>query len=158
MKILMVCLGNICRSPLAEGLLAEKVKYKGLNWTVDSAGTSSWHIGEPPDPRSIQVAQKNGVDISQQKARQFVKADLERFDVILAMDQSNFMDINQHATEQQKEKVHMILNFVHPKANRSVPDPYWDDDGFDQIYGMLEEATEHLIMYLESLQNKRPQL
>ena len=158
MKILMVCLGNICRSPLAEGLLVKKVKSKGLDWTVDSAGTGSWHIGEPPDPRSIQVAQKNGVDISQQKARQFVQADLEHFDVILAMDHSNYMDITRHATEQQKEKVHMILNFVHPKTNRSVPDPYWDDNGFDQVYHMLEEATEHLITYLKSPKRKGPQL
>ncbi|MCB0619215.1 MAG: low molecular weight phosphotyrosine protein phosphatase, partial [Saprospiraceae bacterium] len=88
MKILMVCLGNICRSPLAEGILKEKIKENGLPWEVDSAGTGSWHVGEPPDPRSVAVARAHGIDILDQRARQFRPADFRQFDLIFAMDAS----------------------------------------------------------------------
>lgn len=151
MKILMVCLGNICRSPLAEGLLQEKIKSRGLAWEVDSAGTGSWHLGEPPDPRSIQTAEKNGIHIGEQRARQLTQGDLDRFDLILAMDQSNYRDIQALAKGPQRDKVHMILNFVFPGENRSVPDPYWNDHGFDQVYQMLDKATDGLIEHLHSI-------
>ncbi|MCB0595070.1 MAG: low molecular weight phosphotyrosine protein phosphatase [Lewinellaceae bacterium] len=146
MKILMVCLGNICRSPLAEGILKNKLLERGLDWTVDSAGTGFWHIGEPPDPRSVSTAKKYGLDISRQRARQIRPADLKEYDLILAMDSSNYQDILRLADNgQQKSKVEMILNYVDPGSNRNVPDPYWNDDGFDQVFRMLEEACDKVI-------------
>lgn len=146
MKILMVCLGNICRSPLAEGILKHKLRQRGLDWTVDSAGTGFWHIGEPPDPRSVSIAGQHGLDISGQRARQLQPADFGAYDLILAMDHSNYQDILRLADNgQQKEKVEMILNYVDPGSNRNVPDPYWDDDGFEQVFHMLEEACEQVI-------------
>ena len=121
MKILMVCLGNICRSPLAEGILKNKLLERGLDWTVDSAGTGFWHIGEPPDPRSVSTAKKYGLDISRQRARQIRPADLKEYDLILAMDSSNYQDILRLADNgQQKSKVEMILNYVDPGSNRNV--------------------------------------
>jgi protein-tyrosine phosphatase len=146
MKILMVCLGNICRSPLAEGIMKEKAAQRGLDWEIDSAGTGSWHIGERPDPRSILTARQYGLDITGQRARQFKTADLDRFDLILAMDESNYQDILRHTNGRaQSEKVRLILDYVEPGRRRSVPDPYWDDDGFDQVYRMLDEACERII-------------
>lgn len=146
MRILMVCLGNICRSPLAEGILQQKIERSGLNWQVDSAGTGSWHKGEAPDPRSISVAQKNGIDISHQKARQFGKDDLQDFDLILTMDASNYKNVLELADyPSQKNKVQMIMNLVYPGSNISVPDPYWDDNGFDKVFLMLNQACEQLI-------------
>jgi protein-tyrosine phosphatase len=146
MKILMVCLGNICRSPLAEGIMKEKAARRGLDWEIDSAGTGSWHIGERPDPRSIQTARQYGLDITGQRARQFKAADLDHFDLILAMDETNYYDILRHANgRNHSEKVRLILDYVEPGRRRSVPDPYWDDDGFDQVYRMLDEACERIV-------------
>jgi protein-tyrosine phosphatase len=146
MRILMVCLGNICRSPMAEGILKSKVQQRGLDWEVDSAGTGSWHIGERPDPRSIAEAGRNGIDITAQRARQFSSADFDAFDLILAMDQANYQDILRLAGNgAHKEKVAMIMNFAQPGKGLSVPDPYWDDDGFNQVFTMLEEACERII-------------
>ncbi len=146
MKILMVCLGNICRSPLAEGILKHKLTERGLAWEVDSAGTGFWHIGEPPDPRSVSTARKYGLDISGQRARQLQASDLEKFDLILAMDSSNYQDVLRLANgSHQKEKVEMILNYMAPGSNLNVPDPYWDDDGFDQVFHMLNEACDKVI-------------
>ena len=142
----MVCLGNICRSPLAEGLLAHKAQRDGLDWTVDSAGTGSWHAGEAPDPRSRAVAKKYGVDISEQRARQFTSDDFKTFDRIYAMDASNYQNILKLArTDADREKVFLILNESQPGRNAQVPDPYWDDDGFEQVYQMLDEATDRII-------------
>jgi protein-tyrosine phosphatase len=149
MKILMVCLGNICRSPLAEGILKHKVEQEGLAWQVDSAGTGSWHIGELPDPRSVAVARKYGIDITDQRARQFQATDLDQYDRILAMDSSNYREILSKAkTEAQREKVELILNFAQPGFNGNVPDPYWDDNGFEQVFQMLDEACEQLLINL----------
>lgn len=146
MRILMVCLGNICRSPLAEGILKRKIKESGLDWEVDSAGTGQWHVGEAPDPRSVEVARKYGVDITYQRARQFDRRDFDHFDLILAMDQSNYRDVLRLAQSGEEErKVKMILNYVEPAADRSVPDPYWDDDGFEQVFHMLDEACGQLV-------------
>ncbi len=146
MKILMVCLGNICRSPLAEGIMQRKIQERGLDWEVDSAGTGHWHQGEGPDPRSVYTANQYGMDISHQRARQLQSADLDKYDLILAMDHSNYQDILRMAfEEEQKKKVRMILDFAYPGEERSVPDPYWDDDGFDKVYHMLEEACEEVI-------------
>ncbi|MDF1863799.1 MAG: low molecular weight phosphotyrosine protein phosphatase [Saprospiraceae bacterium] len=146
MKILMVCLGNICRSPLAEGILKRKVKMNNLDWQVDSAGTGGWHVGALPDSRSIQVARKNGIDITDQRARKFQTSDLDQFDLIFAMDSSNYQNIVRHAvSDDQKEKVQLIMNMVQSGMNESVPDPYWDDNGFDQVFHMLEEACDQVI-------------
>lgn len=142
----MVCLGNICRSPLAEGILKTKIEEKSLDWRVDSAGTGSWHIGELPDHRSIAVARKYSIDITYQRARQFSANDLDTFDLIFAMDAQNFQDILRFAKkEEHKNKVQLILNLVYPNGNRSVPDPYWDDDGFEDVFQMLDEACEQII-------------
>ncbi|MFK7809566.1 MAG: low molecular weight protein-tyrosine-phosphatase [Saprospiraceae bacterium] len=146
MKILMVCLGNICRSPLAEGILKEKITANGLDWTVDSAGTGAWHVGELPDPRSIKQARENNIDIAGQRARQFTVEDFNEFDLILAMDSSNYQDILRKAdTESDKEKVKMIMNFDAPGRNENVPDPYWGDDGFGNVYNMLDRACESIV-------------
>ena len=141
-KILMVCLGNICRSPLAEGILASKLpkdKFK-----VDSAGTGSWHIGHSPDERSIAVAKKNKISISNQKGRQFSKTDFDAFDYIYVMDNSNYEDVVQLAeNQQQKEKVQLILNELFPNEKVDVPDPYFGlPNGFEIVYNMLDEVCE----------------
>ena len=146
MNILMVCLGNICRSPLAEGIMKKKVREHKLDWRIDSAGTGSWHIGHLPDPRSIEVARKYGIDITDQRARQFKPHDFDRFDLILPMDTSNYRDVLRHAlTKEHEEKVQMIMNFLYPGKNQSVPDPYWNDDGFEQVYRMLDEACDKVV-------------
>lgn len=154
MKILMVCLGNICRSPLAEGIMRNKIEAAGLDWTVDSAGTGNWHIGEQPDRRSIEVAQHNGLDISEQRARQFRAQDLDEYDLILAMDRNNYRDILRLAkTEEQKKKVHLIMDLAKPGDGTDVPDPYWDDNGFAQVYRMLEDACERIVEHYQATPN-----
>ncbi|WP_418262273.1 low molecular weight protein-tyrosine-phosphatase [Flavobacterium faecale] len=141
-KILMVCLGNICRSPLAEGILASKLPKN--KFIVDSAGTGSWHIGHSPDKRSIAVAQKNKLDISKQKGRQFKTSDFDNFDYIYVMDSSNYNDVIELAkTPEHIAKVNMILNEIFPNENVDVPDPYYGaNNGFDLVYKMLDEACE----------------
>lgn len=140
MKILMVCLGNICRSPLAHGVMEHLVKSKGLNWYVDSAGTGSWHIGHAPDSRSIQVAQTNGIDISGQRARQFQPTDFDTFDRIFVMDEENLKNVLAMAqNEDQKAKVSLLL------GNEVIPDPYWDNQLFEPVYQMIEQACQRII-------------
>ncbi|GFD93800.1 protein-tyrosine-phosphatase [Alteromonas sp. KUL156] len=148
-KILMVCLGNICRSPLAEGIL--KSKLSSEIFVVDSAGTAGYHVGELPDERSIEVARKYGIDITNQRSRKFTKADFDKFDMIFAMDQNNYADIVALSeNEEQHEKVKMILNELYPDENRSVPDPYYGgDQGFENVYKMLDEACEIIASKLE---------
>lgn len=142
----MVCLGNICRSPLAEGIMKEKVKAAGLNWKVDSAGTGSWHIGKLPDSRSIAVAKNHDLDITDQRARQFEAADLDDYDLIFAMDASNYQDICRLTqTDNQKQKVQMIMNMASPGMNQGVPDPYWGNDGFENVYQMLDLACGKVV-------------
>jgi len=140
-KILMVCLGNICRSPLAEGILASKLPE---NFIVDSAGTGSWHIGREPDKRSIAVAKKNGLSIETQRGRQFKITDFDEFDYIYVMDSSNYSDVIHLAkTPEHKNKVQLILNGLFPDENVDVPDPYYGvANGFDNVYQMLDEATD----------------
>lgn len=137
-NILMVCLGNICRSPLAEGILSSKTNREEV--FVDSAGTGGWHAGEQPDERSIAVAAKHHIDISKQRARKFSPKDFQKFDVIYAMDTSNYEDICALATsDEDKNKVKLILSEIGKKA--SVPDPYYGGtDGFEKVYQMLDEA------------------
>ncbi|WP_320814443.1 low molecular weight protein-tyrosine-phosphatase [Flavobacterium sp.] len=142
-KILMVCLGNICRSPLAEGILRSKLS---SNFTVDSAGTGGWHTGELPDKRSIEIAKIKGIDITNQRGRKFTKNDFSEFDLIYAMDNSNLKDILQLAPDENaKKKVHLILNEIYPNENKDVPDPYYGlNDGFEKVYNMLDEACNSI--------------
>ena len=141
-KILMVCLGNICRSPLAEGILASKLPK--TNFYIDSAGTGSYHIGKQPDHRSIAIASKYGVDITNQKARQFTADDFDAFDYIFVMDSSNYDNVMELAkTDEHKRKVEMILNHLFPNENVDVPDPYFGlQNGFDTVYEMLDETCD----------------
>ncbi len=151
MNILMVCLGNICRSPLAEGIMKAKLHERGLPWRVDSAGTGSWHIGELPDPRSVSVARKYGIDITDQRARQFTRHDYDVFDLIFAMDRQNYQDILSLAPNaQSRNKVYLILQAAHGQ-NNEVPDPYWDDQGFEQVYRMLDDACEQILLNIPPL-------
>ncbi|MEM9884294.1 MAG: low molecular weight protein-tyrosine-phosphatase [Bacteroidota bacterium] len=146
MKILMVCLGNICRSPLAEGILKKKVEENQLDWEVGSAGTGAWHVGELPDNRSIRTARQHGIDITDQRARQFTAKDFKDYDLILAMDSTNYRNILQlDLASEYKDKVKMILNYLEPQKNESVPDPYWNDNGFEKVYQMLEAACTALV-------------
>lgn len=144
-KVLMVCLGNICRSPLAEGILKSKIG--DFNIHVDSAGTGAYHVGNLPDARSVQVARKYEIDITDQRARKLEASDLEVFDLIYAMDASNYNHILALATnEKQKAKVFMIMNEVEPAEDVSVPDPYYGGDGgFENVYQMLDEACDAII-------------
>ncbi|MEN3322458.1 low molecular weight protein-tyrosine-phosphatase [Mariniflexile soesokkakense] len=139
-KILMVCLGNICRSPLAEGIL--KSKLPSDSFFIDSAGTGDYHIGKNPDIRSIAVAKKYGLDISNLTGRQFNVSDFDAFDIIYVMDESNYRNVILLArNEQDKAKVNFILNEIHPNQNHNVPDPYYGgNDGFENVYKMLDEA------------------
>ncbi|MDB4048446.1 low molecular weight phosphotyrosine protein phosphatase [Polaribacter sp.] len=147
-KILMVCLGNICRSPLAEGILQSKVN-KELVF-VDSAGTAAYHVGNLPDERSIAVAKQYGIDISNQHARKFTEKDFLNFDVIYAMDKSNYQNIISLATsDEDVEKVKMILNESQPDKNYSIPDPYYGGKaGFEEVYKMLNEACDSILYKL----------
>jgi protein-tyrosine phosphatase len=141
-KILMVCLGNICRSPLAEGILASKLP--STKFTVDSAGTGDWHIGHAPDARSIAAAKNHNLDISNQKARQFTASDFETYDLIYVMDQSNYKNVlNLAENDEHKNKVQIILNELYPNENVDVPDPYFGmTNGFEIVYSMLDEVCD----------------
>lgn len=143
----MVCLGNICRSPLADGLLRKKVADNKLNVLVDSAGTSAYHVGNAPDKRMILTADTRGVSIENLKARAFTKADFKEFDLIYVMDQSNLEDVLELAeNDVDKSKVSLILNEVNPGSDAEVPDPYFgNQDGFAQVFDMLNEATDRII-------------
>jgi protein-tyrosine phosphatase len=147
MKILMVCLGNICRSPLAEGIMQYKANQAGLNWEVDSAGTSGWHIGEPPHRLSQKIAKLNGVDICNQRGRKLEASDFETFDRIYFMDSSNYNDARRIAGKYWDEsKVDLLLNELYPAENRSVPDPYYgNEDGYHQVYEMIAAACDKVI-------------
>ena len=138
----MVCLGNICRSPLAEGILKSKVDAEKVS--VDSAGTGGWHVGEAPDPRSIAVGKKYDIDISSQKGRQFSKNDFQDFDLIFVMDSSNRDNVLKLAeSDDDKQKVKLILDEIFPGENVDVPDPYYGGDhGFENVYQMLDQACE----------------
>ena len=149
MKILMVCLGNICRSPLAEGILAHKTQH--LNLAVDSAGTAGYHIGKLPDSRSIEIANKYNIDLTKQRARQFSRADFDKFDIIYAMDTNNYAHlISLASNDEERNKVRMILNEVNPNSCESVPDPYYGgENGFQDVYTMLEKACNKIVQNIE---------
>ena len=140
----MVCLGNICRSPLAEGILMSKLPRK--SFLVDSAGTGNWHIGKLPDERSIAIAKKNGIDISHQRGKHFTSADFDAYDYIYVMDASNYDDVISLAQNQeQKAKVQLILNEIFPGENVDVPDPYYGSQfGFETVFKMLDETCDSI--------------
>lgn len=145
MKILMVCLGNICRSPLAEGIMQHLVKEKGLNWEIASAGTGGYHIGCKPDLRSINVAKSNGIDISTQAARKFSAIDFDTFDRIIVMDQQNYKDVVSLAqTADQKRKVRLLID------NDFVPDPYYDDTLFKPVFELIKANCAKLLADLQN--------
>ena len=146
----MVCLGNICRSPVAEGVMKAKVEEHGLDVFVDSAGTSGWHDGELPDNRSMANSKENGIDISDQRSRKVVLSDFEEFDLLYAMDESNYNNLLNMSPEKYHHKVKMILNEVHPGENMSVPDPYYGNDGFQLVYDLLNEACERVAQNLKN--------
>lgn len=141
-KILMVCLGNICRSPIAEAIMTSKLPKD--SFVVDSCGTGNWHIGQHPDLRSISVSKKYGLDISNQKCRQIEVADFDTFDYIYVMDEKNYSDvIALSKNEIQKSKVVLILNELYPNENKNVPDPYFGlENEFELVYKMLDETCE----------------
>ena len=149
-RILMVCLGNICRSPLAEGLL--KSKLDTTNIFIDSAGTGSWRIGGQPDKRAIAVANNHDLDISYQKARQFTIADFDNFDIIYVMDIENYRTLIKMARNDiDKNKVKLLLNILFPDENADVPDPYTGGMfQFEQVYGILDKATTKLANQLKN--------
>lgn len=146
MKILMVCLGNICRSPMAEGIMRNKIEQHKLQWHVSSAGTAAYHAGEEPDRRAQVELKKYKIDISQQRAKKFNAYMFDEYDVIYAMDSSNYTDILHLAeTEDEKNKVSMIMNLVEPGRNTSVPDPYYDDALYATVYNMLDAACDKIL-------------
>ncbi len=150
-SVLFVCMGNICRSPLAEGVFIHLAEMKGVaeRLTVDSAGTGGWHTGNAPDRRSVAVARKHGIDISRQRARQVSQADFENFDLILAMDTSNLAKLLQKVPENQKHKIHLFMDYASGRRD-SVPDPYFGgEDGFQAVYNMLLAGCSSLLEKME---------
>ncbi|MEZ4838726.1 low molecular weight protein-tyrosine-phosphatase [Flavobacterium sp.] len=143
-KIIMVCLGNICRSPLAEGILSAKLPEN--DFFVDSAGTGHWHVGNPPDNRSILTAKKNGIDITHQRGKLFKPSFFQEYDYIYVMDTNNYADVIAMAkSEADKKKVQLILDELFPGENVDVPDPYNGmQSNFDQVFEMLDEACESI--------------
>ena len=147
MRILMVCLGNICRSPLAEGILRRQLVEAGLNWTVDSAGTLDFHVGSAPHPDSQKVALLNGIDISMQKARPLVLEDADRFDIIYALANDVHAGVQKILGEHARpEQVRLLLNELNPGKNENVPDPYYGTEAdFHRVYALLDQACQALI-------------
>ena len=147
-RILMVCLGNICRSPLAEGILRSKVSKDQC--IVDSAGTAGYHVGDLPDPRSIDVARKHGIDITDQRCRQFKVSDFDAFDMIYVMDNSNYQNVISLARHSDDvAKVRLILDEI-GSTSANVPDPYYGGkDGFQDVYNMLDEVCQNIADNLE---------
>ncbi len=147
MKILMVCLGNICRSPLAEGILQHKANEAGLNWTVESAGTNGYHNGEAPHHLSQKVAQHNGIDISRQRSRKFTAADFDQYDKIYAMAGDVMDDMKRIAKDKyDASKAGLLMNELYPGRNMDVPDPwYGPEPGYHEVFALIEKACEKIV-------------
>ena len=148
-KVLFVCMGNICRSPTAQAVFEYLVAARGLSDQIytDSAGTHAYHIGEQPDKRSQQTARKRGIDMSAQSARQVEKDDFTTFDYVLAMDEANYLDLEKMATFKQcEERLHLFMNFAAYRNETEVPDPYYGGThGFERVFDMVQEASEGLL-------------
>lgn len=147
MRILMVCLGNICRSPIAEGVLQHKAKQHGLDWVIDSAGTNSYHIGEPPHKFSQKICKTYGIDISGQRARRFTREDFKRYDKIYALAEDVKDEIKSiGGAAADMSKVELLLNELHDNCNSSVPDPwYGGEEGYLPVYEMIDEVCDAII-------------
>ena len=153
MKILMVCLGNICRSPLAEGILQHKVWLAGLKWSVESAGTNGYHTNEPPHPLSQKVAKKNGIDISKHRSRKFIAEDFLNYDKIYAMADDVLDEMKRIAKNNyDASKVELLLNELLPGKNMDVPDPWYGPEaGYHQVYKMIDEACDAIVIKYSTL-------
>ncbi|MEI8278270.1 MAG: low molecular weight protein-tyrosine-phosphatase [Bacteroidota bacterium] len=153
MRILMVCLGNICRSPIAEGVLKHKVQQQGLHWVVASAATESYHIGEHPHRLSQQVCKQHGIDISQQRAIKFTTADFAKYDMIYAMATDVYSEIEDIAADHPDMcKVSLFLNELQPGCNESVPDPYYgNEDGYTLVYDLIDRTCDAIIEKYKNL-------
>ena len=147
MKILLVCLGNICRSPMAEGILRDMIRKQGLDWSTDSAGTGDYHVGEQPDKRAMKAMLDHDIDISDLRARQLHASDFEAFDVLLAMDANNLQNMRRLApSKEHAMKARLMMDHAPDHALREVPDPYFGgDEGFEEVYQMLTIACANLI-------------
>jgi protein-tyrosine phosphatase len=149
----MVCLGNICRSPLAEGILQEKAWAAGLSWTVHSAGTNGYHTGEPPHHLSQKVARLNGIDISSQRSRDFLAEDFRNYDMIFAMAKDVLDDMKQIAGKSyDPSKTDLLMNALHPGKNHNVPDPwYGGEEGYHEVFSMISRACDAILKKHSSL-------
>ena len=148
MRVLFVCMGNICRSPTAEGVFREFVRRHApdLDLEIDSAGTHDYHVGEPPDPRALKAASTRGLDISGLRARQVEAADFERFDLILAMDRLNYATLRERSPPAFRSRIRLLLEFADDASREDVPDPYYGDPkGFEEVLDLLEDAAAGLL-------------
>lgn len=153
-KVLFVCMGNLCRSPMAEGVFRGQVAQAGLDGriAIDSAGTHDYHIGEPPDPRAQQAAGRRGYDLSMLRGRQVTRADFSEFDYVLAMDATNLRALERLCPSQHAHKLKLFMEFGANVALREVPDPYYGgEQGFEQVLDMVEEASQGLLEHLRAL-------
>lgn len=157
MRVLFVCLGNICRSPLAEGIFRQRLLSLGIREgdhdgvVIDSAGTGGWHIGSPPDPRSVRVAGRYGIDLSSCRARKVEPEDFERFDYIIAMDLDNLRALEKLCPEERRGRLHLLMSFVRGSRIKEIPDPYHfkDEAGFERVYATIAEGVDGLIADLQ---------
>lgn len=145
-NVLFVCLGNICRSPTAEGVFRDLVTREGLadKITIDSAGTAAYHVGQPPDSRAQAEAKRRGIDISGLRGRQAHVGDFDQFDYVLAMDSENYRNLSAICPMGREDKLRMYLDFASDTTRRDVPDPYYDGS-FDSVYDMIEDAANGLL-------------
>ena len=152
-KVLFVCMGNICRSPTAHGVFRDLVRQQGLegNIAIDSAGTHSYHVGNPPDPRSQATARAQGVDLSDLRARRFVSGDFSEFDYVIGMDNGNIADMRAIRPDDGRAKLQLMLEYSQRYSQAEVPDPYFGDDGFDNVYDMIADASEGLLAHIRSV-------
>ncbi len=149
-SILLVCLGNICRSPMAQGAVRQALDKAGMTHIeTDSAGTSGWHVGGPPDPRAVKAALMREIDISAQRARQVEAVDFDRFDIIAAMDRNNYARLREMQPDGSTGRVHLLLEFAGELPVREVPDPYYGgEDGFDHALDLIEQAARGLVTHI----------
>ncbi len=151
-KVLFVCMGNICRSPLAHGLFEHRVQQAGLSKriTIDSAGTHAYHVGNLPDPRSQQTAENHGIDLSSQRARQVKASDFEQFDYVVAMDRDNYSTLSSQCPDEHRHKLKLFMEFAPQLSETEVPDPYYGgESGFEMVYQLIDAAANGLMADIE---------